>query len=150
MKNLKFDYNECLRLGLLKRTPPSKDKALNSLKAAEKWLTETKNNISGKSFNSALISSYLAMFHASRAILFADGLREKSHACLARYLEDVYVKKGLLEIKWVELLDHYREMRHNNQYSFGFVVTEKEIKEIFENAKEFVNRLKDIAEQQSN
>lgn len=64
VKNLKFDYNECLRLGLLKKIPPSKDKAINSLKAADKWLVETENSIKGKSFNSALISSYLAMFQS--------------------------------------------------------------------------------------
>lgn len=144
VRNLKFDYNECLKLGLLKKTPSSKEKAINSLKTADKWMVETENNIKSKSFNSSLISSYLAMFHASRAILFLDGLREKSHACVARYLEYAYVNKGLLDEKWVVLLDHCRETRHNNQYGFGFNFSEMEAKETYENAKEFVNQMKKI------
>ena len=146
VRNLKFDYNECLRLGLLKKIPPSIDKAMNSLKAADKWLAETEINIKAKSFNSALISSYLAMFHASRAILFLDGLREKSHSCIARYIEGIYVKRGLLEEKWIIFLDHCRETRHNNQYGFGFNFTVKESKETFGNAKEFINQMKKLVD----
>jgi len=75
---------------------------------------------------SCVLVSYLAIFHAARAILFADGFREKSHFAVARYLESRYVDKGLLEEKWVKLLDHYREMRHQDQYSTSFFTTEEE------------------------
>lgn len=57
------------------------------------------------------------MFHTARTILWNDGFREKSHACIGRYLETVYVKKKLLEQRWVDLLDYYRNIRHDDSYS---------------------------------
>ena len=97
VKKLKFDYAECLRKELLRKIPKSGSKAEQSTKTAYKWLEEAEINLINKSFNSCLLSSYLAMFHSARAILWFDGFREKSHACIGRYLEAIYVKKGLLK-----------------------------------------------------
>ena len=81
------------------------------------------------------------MFHSARAILFFDGFREKSHYCIARYLEEKYVKKNLLENKWVELLDHYRELRHDSQYDISFFTSKNEAESALKTAKEFVERM---------
>ena len=94
--------------------------------------------------NSSVMSSYLVMFHSARAILFFDGFREKSHYCVARYLEEKYVKKNLLENKWVELFDHYRELRHDDQYSISFFATKEEAENILKTAKEFVERMNEL------
>jgi uncharacterized protein (UPF0332 family) len=139
-----FDYNECLEKGLIKKTAPSKDKAKQSLVAAGKWLEEAKLNASGRALRSSLLSAYLAIFHAARAILFYDGYREKSHACIALYLQANYVKKGLLEPKWVEMLDHLREIRHTDQYSFNFAATAEEVEESLEKSRAFVFRIKKL------
>jgi uncharacterized protein (UPF0332 family) len=109
------DFEDCLKKRLLRRTTPSKDKAERSMKRAEMWLNEAERNLNSRSFDSCLISSYLAMFHAARAILFRDGWREKSHYCISRYLEEKYVKAGKLDGEWVELLDRSRELRHEDQ-----------------------------------
>lgn len=82
------------------------------------------------------------MFHSARAILFFDGYREKSHACVARYLENQFVNKKKLEKKWVELLDHHREIRHDDQYDLSFYSSEEEAKEAFESARQFLQRMK--------
>ncbi len=49
------------------------------------------------------------MFHTVRAILIRDRFGEKSHYCVARYLEEKYVKTRKLKRKWIDLLDHYRD-----------------------------------------
>ncbi|MBI5061833.1 MAG: HEPN domain-containing protein [Candidatus Aenigmarchaeota archaeon] len=137
----RFDFEDCIREGLLGRVPPSNERADASIKTAKKWLSEAEKGIGSGTFNSSVISSYLSMFHSSRAILFLDGFREKSHFCIARYLEEKYVKKSLLESKWIKLLDYYREMRHNNQYNTEFFSSKEDAENIFKNAKEFVNRM---------
>lgn len=148
MKNLKQnDFDDCLKRGLLRRDiPPSEEKARESLFAAEKWLKEAENNLNSESFNSSVMASYLAMFHAARAILFFDGFREKSHYCIARYLEEKYVRIGLLEIKWINLLDHCRELRHNDQYSLSFFASQGEAEETYDKSKEFVERMHHLVE----
>jgi uncharacterized protein (UPF0332 family) len=69
-----FDYDDCLAKGLIKKTAPSKDKAKQSLLAAGKWFEEAEMNASGRALRSSLLSAYLAMFHAARAILFTTAI----------------------------------------------------------------------------
>jgi len=122
---------------LLRKIPPSKDKATQSLKKAREWLKEAENSLKGDALNSSILASYMAMFHAARTILFLDGFREKSHACVARYLEEKYVKTGKLDKKWVELLDHSREIRHDGQYDLSFFSTKEEAENALKSANDF-------------
>ena len=135
---MSFNYNDCVRKGLLKKIPPSKDKATQSLKKAREWLKEAENSLKADAFSSSILASYVVMFHAARAILFFDGFREKSHACVARYLEEKYVKTGKLDKKWVELLDHSREVRHADQYDLSFFSTKEEAKNALKSASDFL------------
>lgn len=144
MVKILFDFHECLEKGLLRKTVPSKTKAKKSLEASRKWLEEADRNIQSHALKSCLLSAYLAIFHAARSILFLDGYREKSHACIARYLEEKYVQEGLLEPEWVELFDHFRELRHTDQYSFNFFSSTDESKNAIEKSEEFVSRMEKL------
>ena len=144
MVKILFDFHECLKKGLIRKIQPSKTKATKSLEASQKWLEEADKNIKSGALKSSLLSAYLAVFHAARSILFFDGYREKSHACIARYLEENYVRKGLLESEWVEMLDHFRELRHTEQYSFNFFAIEDESEDTIKKSKEFVSRMKEL------
>jgi len=108
MVRILFDFQNCLKKGLLRKTDPSKNKATKSIEASLKWLEEAEKNLKSDALKSSLLSAYLAVFHSARSILFLDGYREKSHACIARYLEEKYVKKGFLEPEWIDMLDHFR------------------------------------------
>lgn len=141
---MKFDYKVCLKQGLLRKVPKSKQKAQNSIFAANKWLDEAKNNLAGGSLNSCVLTCYLAMFHAARSILFRDGFREKSHACIARYLEGIYVKKDQLEKKFIDLLDHHRELRHQNQYGFQLFTSEEDCKNAVDTAESFLSEMRKL------
>jgi len=137
-----FSFKNCVEKGLLRRFPPSEDNALRSVKKAKSWLKEAEKSFQGEAYDSSVLSSYLAMFHSARAILFLDGYREKSHACVARYLEEQYVSKKKLEKKWVELLDHHREIRHDDQYDLSFYSSDEEAKEALESAAQFLEQMK--------
>ena len=90
------------------------------------------------------MDSYLTMFHSARAILFMDGWREKSHACVARYLEEKYVKQGKLEKKWIELLDLNRDIRHDDQYDLSFFSTKEDAEKALKSARSFLDRMKKL------
>jgi len=138
---MEFNTNKLLELGLLRKIPASKEKAEESMKTARAWIKEAENNLNIGSFRSCILTSYLAMFHAARSILFMDGFREKSHFAVARYLEDKYTARGLLEEKYIDLLDHYREIRHDDQYSTLFITTEEEVSKTLDSSKKFVERI---------
>ncbi|MBT9130149.1 MAG: hypothetical protein DDT41_00416 [candidate division WS2 bacterium] len=120
------NYDECVKNGYLRAIPPLKEKSQGSMNASLRWIEEAKLNLETGALGSSIMSSYLVMFHSARAILYLDGFREKNHYCLARYLEEKYVKRKLLEKSWIELLDFYREVRHDNQYSFSFFATKND------------------------
>ena len=139
-----FRYKDCIEKGLLRKIPASNDKAKQSIKKADKWLEEARKTLNGKAFDSSVLASYMVMFHSARAILFHDGYREKSHAYVARYLEERYVKTGNLEKKWIELLDHHREIRHVDQYDLSFFSTDEEAKKAIESSLKFLERMKSL------
>lgn len=138
-----LSYDDCLSKGLLRKIPPSKEQGKRSFDKAQRWLDEANVIWGSKAFNSAVSAAYLAMFHSARAILFADGFREKSHACVARYLAQ-YVQKGNLEQEWVDLLDHHREIRHEDQYDLGFFATEENAEKALGSATKFMRRMKQL------
>ena len=145
-RKMKFDINKLIELDLIRRIPKAKQKAQESIKTSKDWLQEAKNNFESQSFRSCMLSCYLAMFHSARSILFINGFREKSHFAVARFLEDKYTRKGLLEEKWIKLLDHYREARHDDQYSTSFFITREESERALEFTKQFVEKMKELLE----
>ncbi|MCK4399467.1 HEPN domain-containing protein [Candidatus Bathyarchaeota archaeon] len=122
--------------------PRSRVRAENSLVAADKWLGEAGTTFNAGAPNSSMMCSYLAMFHAARSILYRDGYREKSHYCVARYLESRYVDRGCLEVEWVDLLDHYRELRHRNQYDLNLNISPEEAEDALDAAARFLERMR--------
>jgi len=44
---------------LLRKIPPSKDKATQSFKKAREWWKESENSLKGDAFNSSILSSYM-------------------------------------------------------------------------------------------
>ena len=139
-----FNLDDCVREGLIRRIPKSRVRAENSVLAAEKWLSEARVTFSAGAYNSSMMCSYLTLFHAARSVLFRDGYREKSHYCVARYLESAYVSKGLLEASWVDLLDHYRDQRHKSQYDLDLSASRKEADDAIEAAARFLGRIKEL------
>ncbi|HEX7628323.1 MAG TPA: HEPN domain-containing protein [Candidatus Methanoperedens sp.] len=70
---------------------------------------------------------YNAFFHVARALLFKDGIKERSHFCIARYVEEKYVNTKLLNRDFLDYLDTLRDARHETQYSLDFVEIEMDL-----------------------
>ena len=134
-----MSYEECMRKGLLQRVPPSPEKAERSMQKSMAFLENSKKNLEMEIFDGAVILAYLAIFHSSRAVLMKDGFREKSHACISRYLEKFYIPR--IESKHIILLDRYRNLRHADQYDVSFYATKADAEEMIGFAGEFIERI---------
>ncbi|BAD84253.1 hypothetical protein, conserved, DUF103 family [Thermococcus kodakarensis KOD1] len=117
---------------------PQRELARLSIRKARSFLESSRKNLEMGIYDGALVMAYLAMFHAARALLFKDGWREKSHACISAYLREFYVKPGLLDVKWVRYLDYVRNLRHQTQYDVGFSPDPEEITDILPKIEEFI------------
>lgn len=122
---------------MIRKTEPSEKQAHESIKKARIFLSEAKADFEGGRFDAAMIIAYLALLNASRAILFRDGYREKSHICITRYLEIKY--KEVFSVKYIEMLDHFRETRHDVQYEPDYFAEEEDANQILQFAEEFIS-----------
>lgn len=129
---------ECFQKGLLKRTSPDMENAARSLELSMNNVEDAIANIPIHRYRVVAILSYSAMFHAARAILFRDGIKERSHECIPVYLKEKYPE---LETQ-ANVLDSYRRFRHDAIYGLDFVMDEEEARTALDSAKEFLEKMK--------
>jgi len=109
------------------------------LKKASVLLSEAKAALENDMPNSAVINGYSAMLDAARAVLFKDGWREKSHACIASYLRAKYAKE--VGVSTIDLFDEYRDKRHKTLYSGDYYPDAEQAERIVEFAAEFLQKI---------
>jgi uncharacterized protein (UPF0332 family) len=131
---------ECYERGLLRKVAASNDKAIQSLAQALEWVNEAGYDGDAGSLRSALMAAYMGYFHAARAVLFRDGVREKSHYCIGVYLE-YYRESGMLEDEWVLQFDRMRGLRQNDQYGLDARPTLEEVRQAVADAGKFIQRI---------
>ena len=132
-----IDKNECFEKGLLKKDIPSLDLAKKSLKQADFFLRETEDLIKIDKKQMAVISLYNAFFHISRALLYRDGIKERSHYCIARYLEEEYINKNKLDVKFLNAYETIMSARHNVQYAIEAVEIDLDLEEFYNICQEY-------------
>jgi len=136
-----IDLKECIEKRLLRRVPASRDKAVQSIEKAKTLLVEAKADLEDERLNSAIVISYLSIFHAARAVLFKDGYREKSHECIIRYLEETHSE---IPQKTIELLDKFKSERTQTQYNINYYPTEDKTEKMISFTEKFIQEIEEI------
>ena len=139
-----MNIEDCLEEGLLKKVPPNKDKAIKSLEKSKHLLELAESELNNGFYESAIVSAYMSVFHAARAILFRDGFKERSHYALYVYISEKY--EGKIE-KWlINELNALRLQRHELMYDIekSVEVLEEDANTALNIAKEFLKSVKKI------
>jgi len=137
-----MNVNECIRERLLRRISIDKEKVRSSIKTAEQKIFEAKELFAKEFFNQAVVNAYTAMFHSARAILYKDGIQEKSHYAVFVYLNEEYSKK--LPKSILNSFDNYRKERHNILYGFEHKASKDDAESAILDAEEFLDLAKEI------
>lgn len=111
-----MDLDTCFEKSLLIKTTADITKAQNSLKTSEHKLELAKKESKAEIYEGALVSIYSSMFHCARALLFKDGIKERSHYAVYVYLKEKYSDKIPSEI--LSSFSAYRLQRHELLYGF--------------------------------
>jgi len=115
--------SDCFKKRLLRKTTPDKLKMKKALEMAELKRERSEGLFGNEFYEESIVSSYTSMFQAARALLFNDGIIEKSHACVVAYLKDNYAQTlGQDRINW---LDTYRLERHESFYGLEKSIVDK-------------------------
>lgn len=137
-----MNIKECFEKRLLRRSKPDKLKSEKALEISKKNLVKAEKLLKHAFYSEAIITAYTAMFQSARALLFKDGIFERSHYCVVEYLKENYVKKHRLSHTYLHSIDVYRTQRHEALYGLDEISYEKlEVKDAIEKAKKFVNQV---------
>lgn len=137
----RIEFADYLKQGLLRKVIPSFVKADKGLKKARVFLHQARKAFDAGLYDSSLMTCYQSIFLAAKSVLLKDGYREKSHACVARYLEERYAKAGILDVKWIELLDRYRDQRHQDEYDVFFFASKDDCRNLLKFAGDFIDEM---------
>lgn len=138
------EVDNCFEKGLLKKGIKSRELALQDIAQAEFFLNESFDLINLQKREMAAIAMYNAAFHAARALLYLDGIKEKSHYCLQKYLEEKFGKKGILSPEELSLFDLLRGIRQEVQYNVTRVEFEENLNELCDKTEKFIEHVKKI------
>jgi uncharacterized protein (UPF0332 family) len=137
-----MNFKDCLRNGLIKKDPSTKDRVKKSIEIAIRFLESAKKNLEIEEFEMAEIAAYNSIFHSARSLLFNNGYIERSHVCLITALRFLYNKdQSLLDL--LNTFDKIRISRHNVQYG-GSLVNKEEAEFVIDFAKMFLEKTKEI------
>lgn len=85
-----MDADDLFDEGSLEKVEPSLEASAKSLKMAKNWLRRAKDsNILGYK-DMTVLASFISMFHAAKAIMLKDGVREKEDRVVAEYVRRAY------------------------------------------------------------
>ena len=120
------------------------ESARRSVRLAHSYITDAQKSLSGDSYRLTVVSSYTAMFHAARAILFRDGVKERSHECIPLYLREKYPSL----MGQANMLDSYRKYRHDALYGLEFKAGRQDAITSLSIARDFLTAIEKVLETQ--
>ena len=137
--------DDCFSKRLLRKDKPDILKTKKALEMADQKKERAMELFENGFFEESIVASYTAMFQAARALLFKDGIIERSHACVIAYLKENFVQTlGHDRIGW---LDTYRLERHESFYGLESSHFNKlEAKDALKKSEKFVQSTKEIIE----
>jgi len=138
---------DCFNFRLLRKITPNQDKTNKSLEIAEQRLKEAGEALKLKIWRYVILESYMAMFHSARALLYKDGIQEKSHYAIYIYLKEKY--KDKIPIDVINFLNIHRGERHEAMYGIEFEPEKHDAEIAFKDAKIFVNKIKEIIKKET-
>jgi uncharacterized protein (UPF0332 family) len=107
------------------------DKAVRSLKTAEKILKDGEVDLAGS-------RAYYAMFYVAQAVLLQRGLSFSSHSAVNSNFGKEFARTGVLNPKFHNYLIKSQDRRNIGDYAIGTHLTEEEVREMPSWAKEFI------------
>ena len=111
---METDIDELFRNRLLRRIPINLEKVNSSIRIAQTKLEEAKKLFECDFFNNVVLSAYTSVFHASRALLYSQGIQEKSHYATYFYIKEKFSDK--IPNSLINSFNNYRKIRHDILY----------------------------------
>lgn len=113
------------------------DKATRSIKTAQKIFKDGEVDFAGS-------RAYYALFYIAEALLLERGLAFSSHSAVIANFGKEFAKSQTLNPKFHNYLIKAQDRRNIGDYAIGKHLTEDEVREMLDWAKEFLKAAKDF------
>ncbi len=136
---------DCFKFRILRKIKPDIEKMNKSFEIAKARLNDAKNILKIDKeivYQHVIVDSYTAMFHATRALLYKNGVQEESHFAVYIYLKENHSKNMPLNI--INLLNIYRVERHEALYGLDYKPTKEDAKQAIRDAEVFIKEIDKI------
>lgn len=114
----------------------------DELAAADEELRAADHLLAGDLARIALTRAYFAVFHAARALLYAEDLAPRSHSGVQHLFNTHFVKTGRFEPAVSRLLARLQKFREEADYAQAFVVDDAGAREEIAAARALVDRIR--------
>lgn len=145
-----MNLHECFEKRLLRKGRPDKLKSIKALEIAQRKINKAEQLLEHNFYEEVIVTVYTAMFQCARALLFQDGIFERSHQCVIEYLKENFLKTGKLEPSHIHWLDTYRIERHETLYGFEEIkYSREEADNAIQKGKDFLQIIRVMVENKS-
>jgi uncharacterized protein (UPF0332 family) len=141
-ERLSLEMRRLLEERRLVRSRIRRGMILEELKGARYDLERSCKSLKDKDYKWATVQAYYSMFHATRALIYSRGFREKSHRALLTALRELFVRNGQLDREYYDDLRNAMDLREEADY--GMVFSEEGAIEVVEKAKKFLDKSETI------
>jgi uncharacterized protein (UPF0332 family) len=114
--------------------------ATEELQRAGEELRAAEQLLQAKLVRVAATRVYYAVFHAARALVFAEGLEPRTHAGVHHLLNAHIVRTGRLEASQARLFARLQKYREEADYAEAYVEDEEGTRQDLVDARAFVDR----------
>ena len=127
-----------------------RDLVLLRLERAEEMLSASQINYDQGELKTSLNRSYYAIFHAMRSVNLLDGFDSSKHSGVIAHFNQCYLKTREISPAFSDTIKRASYCREKSDYDDFYVVSQDEVEEQLNNAKEFVNKVKQYLESKIN
>lgn len=117
--------------------------AIYRMERAKELIDDAKQLYKSGSYKSSNHRAYYAIFHAMRAVLALEEVDFKKHSGVIQYFQREYIKTGIFEKAYSDIIISASEIRNASDYDDFFLASKEETKEQIDNAELFCKAIEE-------
>lgn len=117
--------------------------AIYRMERAKELIDDAKQLYKSGSYKSSNNRAYYAIFHAMRAVLALEEVDFKKHSGVIQYFQREYIKTGIFEKAYSDIIISASEIRNSSDYDDFFLASKEETKEQIDNAELFCKAIEE-------
>ncbi len=110
------EFENCLKRRKITEFTRGKILVTKEMEIASQDLIEAQDSYEAERYKWATVQAYYSMFHASRALLYLKGYRERSHYCLTIAMRVLYVETKKIPVTLIEAFAKAKRLREDADY----------------------------------